>query len=625
VISLDFRLARVNLSDHNWKEVKIEENLLRKFIGGRGLGTYLALKEIPKGIDPFNEKNKIFILTGPLTGTGAFETGRYHVVGKSPLTGFLGDANSGGDFGPWLRFSGFDGLIIEGKSDYPVWLRIEDGDIKFYDASSMWGKGVHHTEKLIREKVNITSESMGSILSIGPAGENKSKIAAIMNDRYRAAGRTGLGAVLGDKKLKAIWVYGKRNLLKEMYDSKKFVSEAKKLTDKIMGNPVSQALTQLGTLVLMNMTNSLGGLPTKNWTHGIYDKAFDISGEHLAESYLKTRKGCWGCTIQCSRVSEVPEGPYKTPISEGPEYESTWAHGANLLINDISSIIKMNYLENDMGFDTISFGNTISTLMELYELAKQGKLDKEKEKELMELINMSGIEPTWGNKDTVIQLIYLAAYRNKIGDLIAEGAKRLAEHFGRPDIAIHVKGLELPAYDPRALNSMSLSYATANRGGCHLRSYSVAFDMIGSPEKWDPLAKDINKVKGIKEQQDWFAIVDSLVICKFNVFGTGASDYLEVLKAITGWEDITENELMTTGERIYNAERLFDVKEGEYIDTLPKRLLDESLPEGPAKGHTGKEWLDFFLPEYYKLRKWNNGIPTEEIIRKLGLEEFLNR
>ncbi len=622
---LDFKLARINLSDHNWKEEKIDDKLLRKYIGGRGLGTYLALKEIPKGIDPFSKENKIFILTGPLTGTGAYESGRYHVVGKSPLTGYLGDSNSGGDFGPWLRFAGFDGLIIEGKSEDPVWLRIENGDIKFNDASELWGKGVHHTERIIRDKVGITSETMGSVLAIGPAGENKSKIAAIINDRYRAAGRTGLAAVLGDKKLKAIWAYGKRNLLKEMYDPKKFTNEAKKLTDKIMANPVSQALTQLGTLVLMNMTNALGGLPTKNWTRGIYEKAFDISGEHLAESYLKARKGCWGCTIQCSRVSEVPEGPYKTAISEGPEYESTWAHGANILNNDIASIIKMNYLENDMGFDTISFGNTISTLMELYELAKQGKLDKDKEKELLDLLNISGIEPTWGNKDAVIQLIYLAAYRNKIGDLIAEGAKRLAEYFGRPDVAIHVKGLELPAYDPRALNSMALSYATANRGGCHLRSYSVAFDMIGSPEKWDPLAKDIKKVKGVKDQQDWFSIVDSLVICKFNVFGTGPGDYVEVIKAITGWEDINEEELMITGERIYNAERLFDVQEGDYKDTLPKRILEESLPEGPAKGHTGKEWLDFFLPEYYKIRNWDNGVPSKDILIKLGLEEFLNR
>ncbi|MDP8003161.1 MAG: aldehyde ferredoxin oxidoreductase family protein [Caldisphaera sp.] len=620
---MHFRLARINLSDNKWKEEKVDEKTLRKYIGGRGLGTYFALKEIPKGIDPLGELNKIYIIAGPLTGTGAFQTGRYHVVSKSPLTGFLGDSNSGGNFGPWLRFSGFDGIIIEGKSEYPLWLSISDGDIKFNDATNLWGKGVYYTEKLIREKVNMSNEAIGSLLSIGPAGENKSKIAAIINDRYRAAARTGLAAVLGSKKLKAIWVYGRRNLLKEMFDSKKFISEAKKLTDKIMENPVSQALNQLGTLVLMNMTNSLGGLPTKNWTNGIYDKAFNISGEYLADTYLKAKKGCWGCTIQCSRVSEVSSGPYKTPISEGPEYESTWAHGANILIDDISSIIKMNYLENDMGFDTISLGNTISTLMELYEMAKNGKLPEDKAKELLDLLNMSGIEPTWGNKDAVIQLIYEAAFRNKIGDLIADGAKNLAEHFGAPDVAIHVKGLELPAYDPRALNSMALSYATSNRGGCHLRSYSVAFDMIGAPEKWDPLAKDIKKVKGIKDQQDWFSVVDSLVICKFNMFSTGPDDYIEVIKAVTGWNNITSEELMVTGERIYNAERLFDIREGNYIDTLPNRILEDPLPDGPAKGHTGKEWLDFYLPQYYKIRNWDNGVPTKEILEKLGLSEFI--
>ncbi|MCE4624179.1 MAG: aldehyde ferredoxin oxidoreductase family protein [Caldisphaeraceae archaeon] len=620
-----FRIARVDLSNKKWRDESIDDKTLRKYIGGRGLGVYLALKEIPKGIDAFDERNKIFILTGPLVGTGAFETGRYHVVGKSPQTGFLGDSNSGGTFGPWLRFAGFDGIIIEGKSEEPVWLSVVDGDVKFNDASDIWGKGVHHTEKVIREKVGFTNENLGSVMAIGPAGENKSKMAAIMNDRYRAAGRTGLGAVLGDKKLKAIWVYGKRNVVKEMYDPKKFVEEAKKLTDKVMAHPISQSLTQLGTLVLVNLVNSVGALPTKNWKSGVYDNAFDISGEHLAETYLKANKGCWGCTIRCSRVAEVPEGPYKTPISEGPEYETTWAHGANLLINDMSSIIKINYLENDMGFDTISFGNTVSTLMELYEKAKKGELPEKKAKELLELVDMSGIEPTWGNINAVLNLVYLTAYRNKIGDIVAEGSKRLAEYFGSPETAIHVKGLELPAYDPRALNSMALSYATSNRGGCHLRAYSVSFDLMGVPEKWDPLSKDIKKVKGVKEQQDWFSIIDSLVVCKFNAFSTGPEDYLEVLKAATGWEDLSVEELMTTGERIYNAERWFDVKEGNYVDTLPKRLLEEKLPEGPAKGHNAKEWLDFFLPEYYKLRSWENGVPTEGILKKLGLEEFINR
>ncbi len=616
---MEFKVLRVDLSEWKAREEKIPEDVLRKYLGGRGLGAYLALKEIPPGIDPLSPENKIYILTGPVVGTGAFETGRYHVVGKSPLTGILGDSNSGGQFGPWLRFAGYDGIIVEGASDEPVWLSIVDGEVEFHLAKKLWGKGVVYTEMSIRKEMKTPSEHIGSVLAIGPAGENLSKIAAIMNDKYRAAGRTGLAAVLGAKKLKAIFVKGSRKI--EIVDKKKFTEESKKLIDKIMKHSISEALGKFGTAVLVNIINAHGGFPTKNWTRGTFEKAFEISGEYLAEKYLVSNKGCWGCVIRCARVSKVDSGPYRTPVSEGPEYESIWAMGANTTIGDMEALIKLNYLANDLGFDTISLGNTVATLMELYERAKKGELPEEKAKELNELLQ--DVEPTWGNAEAFIQLVWRTAYRHGIGDYTAEGAKRLAEYFGYPDAAIHVRGLELPAYDPRAINSMALSYATSNRGGCHLRAYSVSFDVLGVPEKFDPLSVDKRKVELVKYQQDYFSVIDSITVCKFNTFATDHTDYVELLNAVTGW-DLTADELLETGERIYNIERLYAVREGHgYKDYLPKRLVEEPLPDGPAKGKTAKEALEKYLPLYYELRGWEDGKPKPETLKRLGLQEFL--
>ena len=620
VPAVEFKLLRIDLWNQKAREEKIGEKILRKFLGGRGLGAYLALREIPPGADPLGPENRLYILTGPITGTAAIESGRYHAVAKSPLTGILGDSNSGGQFGPWLRFAGYDGIFLEGISEEPVWISIIDGEVKFHDARSLWGKGVVYTEKIIRENVGITKEDLGSVLAIGPAGENLSKISAIMNDRYRAAGRTGLGAVMGSKHVKAIFAYGKRQI--ELYDRQRFFEAAKKLMKKIQEHSISQALDKYGTAVLVNIINEHGGFPTKNWTRGTFEKAYEISGEYLAEKYLKTNKGCWGCIIRCARVAEVKSGPYRTPVSEGPEYETIWANGGNTMIGNMEALIKINYLLNDLGFDTISFGNTAATLMELYEKAQKGELPEDKAKKLLSLLG--DIEPTWGNADAVIQLIWRTAYRDGIGDYTAEGAARLAEAFGSPDSAIHVKGLELPAYDPRAINSMALSYATSNRGGCHLRAYAVSFDVLGVPKKFDPLKVDLEKVKLVKFQQEHFAVIDSLVVCKFNTFADSPEDYVPLLQAAMGWEDLTTEELLTIGERIYNAERLFAVREGHgYKDYLPKRLIEEPLPDGPAKGRTAKEAVEKYLPEYYKLRGWEDGKPLPETLKRLGLEEFL--
>lgn len=622
--SLEFKLLRVNLWSQKAREERVDEKTLRRFLGGRGLGAYLALREIPRGADPLGPDNRLYILTGPLTGMAVGDTrignGRYHAVGKSPLTGILGDSNAGGKFGPWLRFSGYDGIVLEGVSEEPVWISIVDGEVEFHDARPLWGKGVVYTEKRIREFMKMEDTSQGSVLAIGPAGENLARIAALINDSRRAAGRTGLGAVMGSKRVKAIFAYGSRKI--EPVDPQGFLKAAKKFMEKVEANPVSQGLRKYGTAVLVNIINEHGALPTKNWTRGTFEKAYEISGEYMAEKYLKKNSGCWGCMIRCSRITEVKEGPYYTPVGKGPEYETIWANGANPMIGNMEALIKINYLLNDMGIDTISFGNAVAALMELYEKALNGALPKDKAEKLLSLLG--DIKPTWGNADAVIELVWRTAYRDGIGDYLAEGTARFTEAFGSPDSAVHVRGLELPAYDPRAINGMALAYATSNRGGCHLRAYAVSFEVLGIPKKTDPLKIDLEKVQLVKFQQDFFAAIDSMVVCKFYTFSTGPEDYVPLIRAATGWEDFTAEELLTIGERIYNVERLFAVREGQgYRDYLPKRLLEQPLPDGPARGKTAKEALEAYLPEYYKLRGWEDGKPLPETLQRLGLNEFL--
>ncbi len=623
---MEYRLLRINLWNQRIREEKIPDRILRRFLGGRGLGAYLALREIPPNADPLGPENRLYILTGPITGTvkgeeHGIEAGRYHVIGKSPLTGVLGESNAGGQFGPWLRFSGYDGIVLEGVSEEPVYISIIEGEVKIHPAKHLWGKGVFHTEDIIRRELGFTDPNKGAVAAIGPAGENLVRYAAIINNKGRAAGRTGLGAVMGSKRVKAIFAYGTRNPFDEIADKQGFLEAAKKIHEKIASHPVSKSLNQYGTAVLVNVINEHGALPTRNWNRGTFDKAAEISGETMAEKYLVDRRGCWGCVIKCGRITVSDHPAFYTSKGKGPEYETIFAVGSNLEIGELPAIIKLNRVLNDLGMDTISFGNTVATLMELYEKAQNGELPRDKAEELMSLLH--DVKPTWGNAHAAIQLAYKTAHRDGIGDLLAEGAVRLSEHFNCPLCPAHARGLELPAYDPRAINSMALAYATSNRGGCHLRAYAVSFDVLGIPVKKDPLAIDMEKPSLVKLQQDFFATIDSMIVCKFNTFSTEPSDYPPLLAAAMGWDDFTTEELLTIGERIYNTERLFAVREGKHVDTLSRKLLEKPLPDGPAKGKTAKEALEAYLPEYYKLRGWRDGKPLPETLKRLGLEEFL--
>lgn len=604
------KILKVNLSDGTIKVLPTDMEIARKYLGGKGYAVRLLydyLKDYERqgiaasDIDPFGEENVLIFATGPATGVAGFpEPGRYHVMAlRSPLTKAVASANSGGKFGPYMKFAGFDLIVIEGKSDDPVYLEITDGTAEIKCAKDLWGKNTFDTTRILERRVGKCS-----VACIGPAGENLVYFACIINEEHRAAGRTGVGAVMGSKKLKAIVVAG--DARPEIAKPEEFKEASKQALEKIKQNPVTgEGLPKYGTAVLVNVINNAGALPFRNWQSAYNEKADEISGETLAEKYLRKRVACWGCSIGCGRATEVREGPFKILNTEGPEYESIWALGNDTGVMDLAAIIKANHLCDELGMDTISMGATIACAMELYE---KGYVKDE---------DLQGLDLSFGNAAAMVEAVWRTAYKSGFGKYLALGSKRMAEIFGAPELSMSVKGLEMPAYDPRAIKGIGLTYATANRGGCHVTGYTVAPEIVGLPEKIDPLSYE-GKAAWAKAFQDFTCVVNSAVNCLFTTFALGAEDYASLLSCVTGW-DLSAEELLRMGERIYNLERLilnaygFDSKD----DTLPKRLLSEPLPEGAAKGHVVE--LDKMKEEYYKLRGWVDGKPTEEKLKELDI------
>jgi aldehyde:ferredoxin oxidoreductase len=599
------RILRVNLSNGSIKEEHFDEKFAQKWLGTRGFGIYYLLKEIDPKVDPLNPENKILYTTGPLTGTTAPTGGRYMVITKSPLTGYIAMANSGGFFGAELKFAGWDALIVEGKADHPVYIYINDDQVEIRDASHLWGKRVSETEKaLIKE----TGDKHIQIASIGPAGENLVLFAAVMNNGHRAAGRGGVGAVMGSKNLKAIVVRGHKRV--EVADRAKFTSVVKEKIEKLKNDPVAGGgLPNFGTAVLVNIINANGLYPTRNFQTGVFEYAEEQSGEAMAKKYLIRNKPCYACPIGCGRVNKLGT----VGVTEGPEYESTWALGANLGINDLGSIIEANHLIDDFGMDTISTGGTLATAMELWE---KGLLKQED-------IGEEAPPFRWGNTEVLHYYIEKIAKREGFGDKLAEGGYRLAEMYNGTEYFMGVKKQELPAYDPRGAEGHGLGYATDNRGGDHIKAYMISPEILGYPYKMDPHDISDEKVKMLILFQDLTAVIDAAGLCVFTTFGLGADDYRDMLNAATGWDFSTE-EYLKMGERIWNAERLFNLRAGLdplKEDTLPKRLVEEPMPEGPNKGHVVR--LKEMLPRYYALRGWTeDGKIPEEKLKELGLDEF---
>ena len=597
------KIARINLSTGKISVENIDEIFAKKWLGTRGFGIHTLLKEIDPKVDPLSEENKIIYSTGPLTGTAAPTGGRYMVITKSPLTGYIAMANSGGFFGAELKFAGWDYLIVEGKSENPVYISIKDDDIEIKDASHIWGKKVSETEKILLEEFG---DKHAQIASIGPAGENLVKFSAIMNNGHRAAARGGVGAVMGSKKLKAIIVRGHNKT--PLADRQKFISVVKEKINKLKNDPVAgSGLPKYGTAVLVNIINQNGLYPTRNFRTGVFEYAEDQSGEAMAAKYLKRNKPCYACPIGCGRVNVISS----VGETEGPEYESLWALGAHLGINDLGSIIEANHICDEMGLDTISTGGTLATAMELYD---KGILKQE---------DLGDAPPfRFGNTEVIHYYIEKIAKREGFGAKLAEGGYRLAESYGYTDAFMGVKKQELPAYDPRGAEGHGLGYATDNRGGDHIKAYMISPEILGYPVKMDPHDISDEKVKMLILFQNLTALIDAAGLCIFTTFGLGADDYRDMLNAALGW-DLSTEDYLKIGERIWNAERLFNLKAGLTTeeDTLPKRLTEEPMPEGPNKGHVVH--LKEMLPRYYALRGWNaRGEITKEKIKELGLEEY---
>jgi aldehyde:ferredoxin oxidoreductase len=595
--ALNGTILRINLGTGGISRETLDEEMARQYIGGRGIATKILYDELPIGVDPLSPDNKLIFASGPLTGTAAPTGGRYMVVTKGPLNGAIASSNSGGFFGKEFKTAGYDLIIFEGKAEKPVYVWIKDGDVEIRDASDLWGKTTHETTDLVMQKVG---DGKARVACIGPAGEKLSEISCIINDKHRAAGRTGVGAVMGSKNLKAVAVRGTGKV--ELFDKEKFREAQKVSMGKIKENPTtSQGLPAFGTAVLVNVINENGLFPTNNFQGSVFKEAGKISGETLADTYLTKNTHCFACPIGCGRATEI-DGK----AGEGPEYEVIWSFGADCGVDDLKAVVEANFLCNELGLDGISAGATIAAAMELAEnnLIPAGDLD--------------GPELKFGSADAIVAYTKKMGYREGFGDKLAEGSYRLTSAYGHPEYSMSVKKQELPAYDPRGAQGHGLEYATSNRGGCHVRGYMISPEILGAPEKIDPQVLE-GKPQWVKIFQDLTAFIDACGLCLFSSFALGAEEYGALVAAATGW-DIDADGVLKAGERIWNLERLFNLREGfsKADDTLPERLLKDPVSEGPNKGKVHR--LGELLPDYYKERGWDkNGVPTEAKKKELGL------
>ncbi|AOF82890.1 hypothetical protein BSY238_618 [Methyloversatilis sp. RAC08] len=610
------KILRVNLTDRTCTSEPLNMEWAHDYLGQRGLATKYLASEIDPKVDPLSPDNKIIWATGPLTGTMASTGGRYSVVTKGPLTGAIACSNSGGYFGAELKFAGWDMVIIEGRASSPVYLSIENDKVELRDAAHLWGKTVWETEGQIKSE---HQDPQIRVSCIGRTGENGVLYAAIVNDLHRAAGRSGVGAVAGSKNLKAIAVRGTlgvgnianpKEFMKVTFEKKKILKE-----NAVTG----QGLPTYGTQVLMNVINEIGAMPTRNHKDVQFEGARKISAEAMHEpresdgkAQLVNNQACFGCTIACGRISKIDATHYtvvNSPkywgASGGLEYEAAWALGCANGVDDLDALQYATMLCNEDGFDPISFGATIGAVMELYEM---GVLTKEE----------IGIEAPFGSGKALTYLTEITARGEGFGKIIGLGSKRLCEKYGHPELSMSVKGQEFPAYDARAVQGMGLTYATSNRGACHLRSYTISSEVLGIPVKTDPLTTE-GKPALVKAFQDATAVVDSTGLCVFTTFAWALSDIQPQLQAACEG-DWSMEKLDLMGERIWNMERQFNNAAGftRKDDDLPARLKTEAAKVGPAKGLVSG--IDKMIPEYYDLRGWDTeGRPTAETVARLGL------
>jgi aldehyde:ferredoxin oxidoreductase len=597
------KVLRVNLTEQSYKIEPLDEAKAKKFIGARGLGVKTFYDEVNPKVDPLSEENKLLIIGGPLTGSPMPTSGRFMVVTKAPLTGTIAISNSGGKWGAEFKNTGFDMIILEGKAKSPIYINMVDDKIEFKPADHVWGKVASETTaELVKE-----NDPKSKVMCIGPAGEKLSFMAAIMNDVDRAAGRGGVGAVMGSKNLKAIVVKGTGKV--QIADPEKAKAVSAEKIKILRNDPVAgNGLGTYGTNILVNIINENGVHPVRNFQKSYTTQADKISGETLTKERLVRKNPCYRCPIACGRWVRLPDGTE----CGGPEYETNWCYGSDVDCYDIDAIDIANMLCNEYGLDTISAGCTIAAAMELYQ---RGYIKDEE-------IAADGLSLKWGDTEAIIGWTKKIGLREGFGNKMADGSYRLCESYGHPEYSMSVKKQELPAYDPRGIKGHGITYAVNNRGGCHIKGYMISPEILGYPEKLDRFSLD-GKAAYAKVFHDLTAVIDSLGLCIFTTFGLGAQDYVDMYNAVVG-EEHDVNSLLLAGDRIWTLEKLFNLEAGltKEDDTLPKRLLEEPIPEGPSKGEIWEK--DVLIPEYYAVRGWDeNSVPTPETLKKLGLEEYI--
>ncbi len=611
------KVLRVNLNEGTCSSEPLNMEWAKEYIGQRGLATRYMVEEVDPTCDPLGSDNKLIFATGPLTGTMASTGGRYSVITKGPLTGAIACSNSGGYLGAELKSAGWDMVIFEGKSAEPVYLYVVNESAELLSASEIWGKSVWETDEILHK---THQDTRLRIAACGRSAEAGCLYAGIVNDLHRAAGRSGVGTVMASKNLKAIAVIGTQGV-GNIKDPARFMQTTAEQKKVLVDHPVTgTGLPTLGTQVLMNVINETGALPTRNMRDVQFEGANNISGEQMLEPRerdgkpnLTTNAACFACTIACGRISTIDQGhftvenkPQYWGNSGGLEYEAAWALGADTGVDDLDALTYANFVCNEDGFDPISFGSTLAAAMELYDI---GAITKE---------DTGGMELKFGSAEALAWSAEKVATGEGFGADLGLGSKRLCEKYGHPDLSMTVKGQEFPAYDPRAIQGMGLTYATSNRGACHLRSYTVSSEILGIPEKTDPLVTE-GKAGLVKAFQDVTAAWDSTGLCLFTSFAWSLENVAPQLDAACEGE-WTADRLMETGERIWNLEREFNNRAGltSADDTLPKRLLEEAAKTGPAEGKVCG--LDEMLPEYYEMRGWTkDGQVTDETRSRLAL------
>ena len=615
------KILKVDLSLGTKRVQELDEGFARKYLGGAGFCSRILYDAIEPGIDPLSPANVLMFATGPLTGTLFPQASRYIVAAKSPLTGIWGESHAAGHWAPELKFSGFDAIVLEGRSPKPVYLWLNDGEVEIRDAGQIWGKTTYEADELIKEELGDTEIK---VATIGQAGENLVRFACVINECSRVAARSGMGTVMGSKNLKAIAVRGFRGL--EIADTEHYLDFIREMHQKMLENPFTESRVKYGTTNLVEMMNQIGRLPTYNMKQGVFEEFEKISGETLRQKYFVRPRADFACLQRCGRFVRVPSGPYACE-GKGPEFECLSALGSRCGNSNLESVIYAHHLCNLYGMDTISTGSTISWAMECYE---NGVITKE---------DTGGLDLSWGNYESVVKLIEMIVKREGFGKVLGEGSWKAAEEIGKGSdrYLMCVKKQEIAGQEPRAQKSMGLASAVSARGADHLYAFPVLDEVGFGKEIEERLGKEylpeiadrLNpKYKGImvKKCEDFCRMIECVGVCLYGTEIPPVYYYGDIARALelsTGMK-LNEKDLQMTGERVVNLNRAFNAREGitRRDDTLPSRLTGVPAPKGPPKGQVVE--LDRMLDEYYSLRGWDKemGLPTREKLEEIGLKDI---